>query len=676
MPTTSLTTAEAAVQITRGGYSWAGAQAVNTPAEVTFGFRDTSLRPDFAQSTDSQKASFELALALYSDVANIKFTAVNAAGTTDNATMLFSNYIGPGDGQAAFAHMPAGPDTSANSEDGDVWINLGYESAVSQPLGSYDFKTILHELGHAIGLDHPGNYNGDVNGTLTYQANAGYIEDSRQYSVMSYFEAYETGAFHYSSVAGGVQYASTLLLHDIAAVQRIYGANMTTRAGDTVYGFNSTAGIDSYDFTKNQGPVIAIWDAGGAHDVLDASGYAFNQVIDLHAGAFSDIGGMRKNVAIADGTTIEDAIGGSLDDTITGNAAANILSGNGGWDTISGQDGNDTINGNDGNDSLIGGAGNDTMCGGAGDDTMTGGDGADAYYVDAIGDRVIETNAVLATGGDDIVLSILTYTLTANVERLSLSGTGVINGTGNTLANAITGNGTGNVLSGLAGNDTLSGLAGNDTLNGGAGADHMYGGDGSDTYYIDAALDAVVETNAVLSVGGNDLVISTVTHTLGVNVERLTLSGALAINGTGNVLANTIVGNAAANSLSGLAGNDSLNGAGGNDTLTGGVGNDYFVFNALLNATTNVDRIADFNAVADTIRIENAIFTKIAGLGALTAAQFWMGTAAHDANDRIVYNKTTGALYYDSNGNAAGGSVQFAVLTTHPVITNADFFII
>ena len=361
-----------------------------------------------------------MALALYSDVANIQFTPVNATGTTNDATMLFANYSQPGDHIAAFANRPVGPDASAASEDGDVWVNLGYGSPVSQPLGSYDFQTILHELGHAIGFLHPGDYNGNLGDTITYQDNAAYIEDSRQYSIMSYFEAYETGAFHYSN---GVKYASTLLLHDIAAVQRLYGANMTARTGDTVYGFNSTAGLDSYDFTKNQAPVIAIWDAGGAHDVLDASGYAFNQVIDLHAGAFSNIGGMRLNVAIAEGTTIEDAVGGSLDDTMTGNAGANILTGNGGWDTISGLDGDDTLNGNDGNDNLnggdgkdllSGGAGNDTLTGGtggdqlnggAGADTMTGGDGNDTYTIDSDLDYAIESNAVPGTGGDDLVVS-------------------------------------------------------------------------------------------------------------------------------------------------------------------------------------------------------------------------------------------------------------------------------
>ncbi len=482
MPLTSLNTEEAAAKIARSGRSWAGELVYNTAAEVTYGFRQTSAnaRPDFEPCTDAQRAAFELALSLFSDVANIKFAAANPAGYTDNATMLFASYIQPGTNIAAYGAMPL---------DGDVWVNLAYTSATSLALGSYDFQVILHELGHAMGLDHPGEYNGGTGATVTYQANAGYAEDSRQYSMMSYFEAFETGAFHFSSVAGGLQYASTLLLHDIAALQRFYGANMTTRTGDTVYGFNSTAGHASFDFTINRGPVIAIWDAGGAHDVLDTSGYSLNQIIDLHAGAFSDIGGMRKNVAIAQGATIEDAIGGSADDTMTGNGSANILSGNGGWDTMNGLEGNDTLKGGDGNDKLEGGSGNDSIAGdagddtltdeagndilngGLGDDTMTGGNGSDAYYVNSFGDFVIETNAALSTGGVDTVTSSIHYWLVDNVEKLILSGVAAINGTGNNLGNTIIGNKAANMLSGYGGNDIICGGLGRDIMSGGDGYD-------------------------------------------------------------------------------------------------------------------------------------------------------------------------------------------------------------
>jgi Ca2+-binding RTX toxin-like protein len=129
--------------------------------------------------------------------------------------------------------------------------------------------------------------------------------------------------------------------------------------------------------------------------------------------------------------------------------------------------------------------------------------------------------------------------------------------------------------------------------------------------------------------------------------------------------------------LDGGAGNDTLYGGLGNDILTGGVGQDTFVFNTALNATTNLDRITDFNVTDDTIKLENTgVFTALPVLGTLAAAAFFKGTAAHDATDRIIYNSATGALYYDADGNGAAQQVQFAVLAPNLALTNLDFFVI
>ena len=229
-------------------------------------------------------------------------------------------------------------------------------------------------------------------------------------------------------------------------------------------------------------------------------------------------------------------------------------------------------------DTISGLAGNDTLDGGAGADRLIGGAGNDTYVVDNAGDKVEEA----ANGGTDHVKSSVSFTLGANVEQLTLTGSAAINGTGNELANTITGNGAANSLSGAAGNDTLNGGAGadtldggagNDSLDGGAGVDNLIGGAGNDTYVVDNAGDKVVEA----ANGGTDLVQSSVSFTLGANVEQLTLTGSGATNGTGNELANTITGNGAANSLSGAAGNDTLNGGAGNDSLNGGVGNDNLI---------------------------------------------------------------------------------------------------
>ncbi len=314
------------------------------------------------------------------------------------------------------------------------------------------------------------------------------------------------------------------------------------------------------------------------------------------------------------GTADLDGTGNVLANVITGNTGANILDGGAGSDTIVAGAGNDTVIGGDGNDSLSGEAGNDTMTGDAGNDTlnggldadaMAGGTGDDTYVVDNVGDLVTENLAE----GVDLVQSSITYTLTDNVENLTLTGTANINGTGNVLANIINGNTGANVLNGLEGDDTINGNVGNDTLiggdgndalNGDAGADQMFGdagsdtlnggldadamagGTGDDTYIVDNVGDVVTENLDE----GTDNVQSSVTHTLSANVENLTLTGTANINGTGNALNNIVIGNSGNNVLSGLAGNDSLTGNVGNDTLdggldadtmTGGQGNDIYV---------------------------------------------------------------------------------------------------
>jgi Ca2+-binding RTX toxin-like protein len=253
--------------------------------------------------------------------------------------------------------------------------------------------------------------------------------------------------------------------------------------------------------------------------------------------------------------------------TITGTALPDVISP---LVTILGQllpgTGNDTIYGLDGADTLNGGAGADVLVGGTGDDVVV---------VDNTGDQVVEGSL----SGNDLVQASVTYTLPAEVERLTLTGTAAINGTGNTLSNVMTGNAAGNVFSGAAGNDTLLGMDGadtlrgddgNDKLDGGTGADRMEGGLGNDSYYVDSTGDVVVEAAA----GGSDRVFSPFGYTLGANLESLYLTGTAAVDATGNSVANTIGGNSGANHLYGLGGNDILNGGSGNDTLNGGAGAD------------------------------------------------------------------------------------------------------
>lgn len=351
-------------------------------------------------------------------------------------------------------------------------------------------------------------------------------------------------------------------------------------------------------------------------------------------------------------------VGTRLADTLVGTQIAN---------TLLGLEGNDTLDGKAGADSLVGGVGNDTLIGGLGSDVLLGGAGNDSYYIDVLTDQVTE----LAGEGTDIInVQISTagavYTLGAEVEDGIVRGTAAVHLTGNTLRNVLTGNGASN---------ELQGLGGNDTLNGGGGADTLVGGAGNDLYFVDNPLDQITELSGAGQ--GIDAVRATLaagsTFVLAGNVENGSLLGTTAAHLTGNASANVLTGNTGANTLSGLAGNDTLNGGAGQDRLEGGSGADTFRFaNAV--GTANRDVVADFSAVDDTLQLENAVFTKLTTVGAL-GAQFFVANAtgtAQDADDYIVYNTTTGALFYDANGSVAGAGVQFATLSGAPGITAAD----
>jgi trimeric autotransporter adhesin len=266
-----------------------------------------------------------------------------------------------------------------------------------------------------------------------------------------------------------------------------------------------------------------------------------------------------------------------------GTDAANTIVGNSSSNKIYGEGGNDILNGAEGKDSLYGGLGNDTLFGGTEADTMVGGLGDDTYYVDNIGDLVLENADVKAVtavtaapgvspvtgvtgvnGGSDTVKSTISYTLGTNVEKLILLGNEDINGTGNDLDNTITGNSGKNTLKGGKGNDTLKAGAGDDILEGGLGADIMEGGTGNDLYIVTAG-DTVIESAVV---GDIDTIQVDVTYdmTSVANVENLILTGSTNINGTGNAVANKITGNSGKNIIDGGVGIDEMIGGAGDDT--------------------------------------------------------------------------------------------------------------
>ncbi len=274
-------------------------------------------------------------------------------------------------------------------------------------------------------------------------------------------------------------------------------------------------------------------DGGTGNDTLD--GGAGDDLYQIDSAG--DIAAEAATALQLLGSADLDGAGNALANLLLGNGGRNTLRGAAGDDTLLGRGGNDSLSGDSGNDELVGGDGADTLVGGTGHDLMSGGNGNDTYVVDTAGDIVSELGTVSSTR--DLVQSGVNWTLGANLEWLTLTGTAAITGTGNALANYITGNAAANRLDGSGGNDTLDGAAG--------------------------TLATEIDT-----------VYSGVSRTLGANLEQLVLLGTAAINGTGNALANYVVGNVAANRLSGGSGNDVLVGDAGNDTLLGGDGDDFF----------------------------------------------------------------------------------------------------
>ncbi|MGY0714067.1 M10 family metallopeptidase C-terminal domain-containing protein, partial [Azospirillum argentinense] len=306
-------------------YRWNANTVVGTPVTLTYSFLTSvptyyaagaAQRNGFAAVTASMQAGIQSALAFYEQVANVKFTF----DPSGNGQLTFGQ-CSMGSGSAAYAYYAMGPGQSQHA--GDVWFNVNYPVNQTQTVGSYGYMTTLHEIGHAMGLKHPGNYNAGGDGTpgpyLPYST------DNVKYTVMSYY-------------GGNLSLANpqTLQVYDIQAIQYLYGANTSWNSGN-----------DSYTFSNSSLTRMTIWDGGG-NDTLDASNQTHAATINLNAGSFSSIGvdaygiAAFQNISIAYNVTIENAIGSSGNDTLTGNAADNILTGGAGNDSINGGGGANT----------------------------------------------------------------------------------------------------------------------------------------------------------------------------------------------------------------------------------------------------------------------------------------------------------------------------------------------
>lgn len=413
-------------------------------------------------------------------------------------------------------------------------------------------------------------------------------------------------------------------------------------------------------------------------DAIDGTGNALNNVITGNSATNNFIGGGGNDTFVGGagddfytvtntGIVITEAVGEGIDSvtsSVTHTMASNVenltltgvavIDGNGSGEanTIIGNDANNILNGNGGNDTLVGGAGDDRLSGGSGIDSMTGGLGDETYYVDDAADVIIEA----AGEGYDRVITSVSYTLSANIERISTQGTAAINLTGNADGNVMIGNVAANTLSGGDGNDTINGGDGADILNGGNGADLLLGGAGNDSFTGAAGIDSMTgglgddtyfvgDTGDVINeaVGeGSDKVITSVSYTLSANIERISIQGTAAINLTGNADGNVIIGNAAANTLSGGDGNDTISGSGGTDILIGGNGLEQFIFAALTDSQVGAgvrDIITDFVSGTDRISLSSIDANTVTG-----------GDQAFTLINTAAFSSVAGQLRYEVTG--------------------------